>query len=382
MFRIIKKDQNSWARTGVIETAHGIIETPAYAMVGTHGQIKCLPGEKIPSTKTQLIMTNTYHLWQGFGGEKGEIKNLPTVQSFFGNNTPTITDSGGFQVFSLGFRREHKIGKIAGTAPQDPAVFRPEKNLVRITEEGAFFGDQFLGPELSIKIQEKLGADLILAFDECTSPLHDYQYNKEAMERTRQWAKVCLETKTLNNQLLYGIVQGGGFENLREESAKFINSLPFQGVAIGGTFEKSENGSFSVLRWTIPHLEENKPRHFLGIGLIGDVFESVELGIDTFDCVIPTREARHGGIWTKQGRLDITKAIYQSDESKLEKDCLCPACQTITKAGLHQQFKTKNQKAGENATIHNVYFFNNLMTEIREAIKNNRLQELKKEYLS
>src|SRR3989344_7682975 len=301
MFSIIKKDEDSWARTG-------IIETPAYAIVGTHGQIKCLPKEKVAPTRTQLIMTNTYHLWQGFKGAQEEIENLPTVQSFFGNKTPTITDSGGFQVFSLGFRREHKIGKIAGTTPQNPAVFRPEKNLVRITEEGAFFEDQFLGPELSIKIQEKLGADLILAFDECTSPLHDFNYTKAAMERTHRWAKVCLETKNKNGQLLYGIVQGGEFRDLREESAKFINSLPFEGMAIGGSFEKSANGSFDVLRWTIPLLDESRPKHFLGIGLIGDIFESVELGIDTFDCVIPTREARHGGIYAKEGRIDITKA--------------------------------------------------------------------------
>jgi len=392
MFSIIKKDEDSWARTGIIETPHGIIETPAYAIVGTHGQIKCLPKEKVAPTRTQLIMTNTYHLWQGFKGAQEEIINLPPVQSFFGNNMPTITDSGGFQVFSLGFRREHKIGKIAGITIPNPTLFRPEKNLVRITEEGVFFKkdptdslEEFLGPELSIKIQEQLGADLILAFDECTSPLHDYVYNKEAMERTHRWAKICLETKKNppagKRQLLYGIVQGGGFQDLRKESAEFINSLPFEGIAIGGTFEKSASGSFNVLRWTIPHLNENKPRHFLGIGLIGDIFESVELGIDTFDCVIPTREARHGGIWTKQGRLDITKALYQDDQTKLEENCQCPSCQTITKSELQKLFRSKDTRAGENATIHNVYFFNNLMAEIREAIKNGRLQELKKEYL-
>ncbi|TSC73841.1 MAG: queuine tRNA-ribosyltransferase [Parcubacteria group bacterium Gr01-1014_44] len=398
-FKILKKDKNSWARTGVIETPHGIIETPAYAMVGTHGQIKCLPKEKIAQTKTQLVMTNTFHLWlaslklrrseQDFKGPGGEIENLPSVQSFFGDNMPTITDSGGFQVFSLGFGREHKVGKVVKGSTflkiQGRILKSSEENLVKITEEGVYFGDQFLGPELSIKIQEKLGADLILAFDECTSPLHDFNYNKEAMERTHRWAKVCLETK--NNppagggQLLYGIVQGGEFQNLREESAKFINSLPFDGVAIGGTFEKSANGSFDVLKWTIPHLDENRPRHFLGIGLIGDIFESVELGIDSFDCVVPTREARHGGIWTKSGRLDITKSVYQNNLSKLEENCLCPTCDVVPKAELHRLFKTKNLLAGENATMHNVYFFNNLMAEIREAIKNERLPELKKEYL-
>lgn len=387
MFKIIKKDKNSLARTGIIETPHGIIETPAYAIVGTHGQIKCLPSAKLTPTKTQLVMANTYHLWQDFKGPEGEIDNLPAVQNLFGSNTPTITDSGGFQVFSHGFSREHGIGKLS-SFPEEMGLkkeTRPEKNLVEITEQGTFFQTsssdrQFIGPELSIKIQEKLGADLILAFDECTSPFHDYDYNKLALGRTHRWAKVCLQTHTRKDQILYGIVQGGNFKDLREESAKFINSLPFEGVAIGGSFSKSSAGPFDVLKWTIPYLTEDRPRHFLGIGQVGDIFESVELGIDTFDCVVPTREARHGRIYTKKGRVDITKTKYKDDQSKLEADCQCPACLTITKAELHRQFRSKDQQAGENATIHNVYFFNNLMTEIREAIKNGRLAKLKKEY--
>lgn len=393
MFKIVKKDGGTKARVGIIETPHGIIETPAYAIVGTHGQIKCLPQEKIKAANTQLVMTNAYHLWQDFKGPEEELANLPVVQQFFGPAMPTMTDSGGFQVFSHGFGREHGVGKISSFFPKNPTLnpkeIRPEKNTVKITEEGAFFGEQFLGPELSIKIQEKLGADLILAFDECTSPYHNYEYTKEAMARTHHWAKVCLQTKTGTNQLLYGIVQGGEFQNLREESAKFINSLPFGGVAVGGSLGRSKNGKFDVLKWTIPLLDaaesrglSARPRHFLGIGQIEDIFESVELGMDTFDCVIPTREARHGGIYAKQGRFDITKTLYKDDQSKLEPGCQCPTCQTITKAELHRQFRSKNQQAGQNATIHNVFFFNNLMAEIREAIKNSRLPELKKQYLN
>ncbi len=399
MFKIIKKDPNSEARAGLIETPHGIIETPAYAIVGTHGQIKCLPSEKIPETKTQLVMANTYHLWQDFKSPDGSIETLPAVQNFFGPNMPTITDSGGFQIFSHGFGREHGVGKVSSFFPEDltlsPKETRPEKNLVKITEEGAFFRtanqeEQFLGPKLSIKIQEKLGADLILAFDECTSPHHDYTYTKAAMERTHRWAIVCLEAKTQNNQLLYGIVQGGEFPDLRERSTKFINTLPFEGVAIGGSLGRSRNGMFDVLRWTIPHLTaaENRglsaarPRHFLGIGQIADIFESVELGIDTFDCVIPTREARHGRIYTKKGYLDITKGKFRDDQSKLEADCQCTACDVVSKAELHRLFKSKDPLAGEHATIHNIYFFNNLMAEIRYAIKNGDLQELKRKYLN
>ena len=393
MFKIIKKDAITKARAGIIETPHGIIETPAYAIVGTHGQIKCLPPSRIPETKTNLVMANTYHLWQDFKDPKGEIANLPKIQKLFGENMPTITDSGGFQVFSHGFGREHGVGKLSNFFPADQAKvrpltdkgrtleFRPDKNLVKITEEGAFFQDQFLGPALSIQIQEKLGADLILAFDECTSPHHDYEYTKAAMERTHRWARICLQTHTRKDQILYGIVQGGEFKDLREESAKFINSLPFGGIAIGGSLGRSRSGMFDVLRWAISHLDESRPRHFLGIGKIDDIFESVELGIDTFDCVIPTREARHGRIYTKKGHLDITKGKFQDDQSKLEQDCQCTTCDVVSKAELHRLFKSKDLLAGENATVHNVYFFNNLMKETREAIKNDRLPELKKEYL-
>lgn len=396
MFTIVKKDKNSLARAGIIETAHGIVETPAYAIVGTHGSIKCLPTEMISETKSQLVIANTFHIWQNAGGSKTDVKNLPKVHELLGQNMPIMTDSGGFQVFSMGFGREHQIGKIA----RDDKRFdlgqikvelfkRPEKNLVKITDEGAFFQvdskdgqkKEFLGPELSIKIQEALGADIILAFDECTSPLHDYQYTAGAMERTHRWAKICLETKSRKDQLLYGIVQGGEFRDLREESARLINSLPFDGIAVGGSLGKSKSGAFDVLKWTVPLLNEDKPRHFLGIGQIADLFEAVELGIDTFDCVIPTREARHGGIYTKNGRIDIKKSVYKDNSSTLDHDCQCPVCAKITKSELHQQFRSKDPLAGQNATIHNVYFFNSLMAQIRQAIKNDKLGELKKIYL-
>ena len=390
MFKIIKKDKNSWARTGVIETEHGLVETPAYAIVGTHGDIKCLPTKQIPTTKTQLVIANTFHLWQD-NKNIGETKlsDLPSVHRLLGQQMPVMTDSGGFQVFSLGFAREHGIGKLANFFPEKNKLgknLRPEKNLVRIKPEGVYFKvtenkEEFLGPELSIKIQETLGADIILAFDECTSPLHDYSYTKEAMDRTHSWAKICIETKTRKDQLIYGIVQGGEFQDLREQSASIISSLPFDGFAIGGSLGRSRNDAFDILKWTIPLLAENKPRHFLGIGNVADLLEGVELGIDTFDCVVPTREARHGGIWTSIGRIDIKKGEFKNDTGRLDIDCACPTCQRINRSDLHKQFREKNQMAGENATIHNVYFFNNLMTEIREAIKEDRFGNLKKKYL-
>lgn len=391
MFKIIKKDKNSQARTGVIQTAHGIIETPAYAIVGTHGAVRCLPAWLLPASKTRLIIANTYHLWQKFKGQDGHLENLPDIHRLMDWSGPTMTDSGGFQVFSLGFSREHGVGKISNIFPESrekPATGSREKNLVRIASAGVWFKingqepEEFLGPELSIQIQERLGADIILAFDECTSPFHSYQYTAEAMERTHRWAKRCLETRTKKNQLLYGIVQGGEFRDLREISARFINSLPFEGIAIGGSLGRAKKTAFDVLEWTVPFLNEERPRHFLGIGKIEDILDGVAQGIDTFDCVIPTREARHGRLWTSRGYYDITKTVWKDSPRPPDPECSCLVCQKFTRADLHRQFKDKAPEAGQNATFHNVFFFNHFMKRVREAIKENRFAEFRKECLA
>ena len=398
MFRILNKDPNSRARTGLLETPHGVIETPAYTIVGTYASIRHLPPELIPATKTQLIIANTYHLW----GRAEEIAQAGGLAKVMDWNGPTMTDSGGFQVFSLGFSREHGIGKVIrlrsdhSSETMDNNQSKPERNLVRITDEGAWFSQpepssakeasegetKFLGPELSIALQEKIGADIIMSFDECTSPLHDYEYTKIALKRTHRWAKVCLDSQTRSDQLLYGIVQGGEFQDLREASAKYINALPFPGFAIGGSFSKSADGDFNILNWTISHLDEARPRHFLGIGKIEDLLDGVLAGIDTFDCVIPTREARHGGIWTKRGRYDIHKAIYSQSKDPLEEDCSCDACVSIDQATVHTLFKAKDTLAGQYAIVHNIFFFNNLMAQIRQAIKEQRLRQFRNEFLA
>ena len=237
-----------------------------------------------------------------------------------------------------------------------------------------------------MRIQEQLGADIVLAFDEPSSPHHDYDYTKKAMQRTHEWAKRSLEAKT-SKQFIYGIVQGGLFEDLRKESAKFIGSLPFNGFAIGGAFGNSfgseKNDTFIELDWVNPLVPRNKPRHLLGIGRIDDIFEAVERGVDTMDCVIPTREARHGSIWSSQGRFDIVKGRYARDESPLVLDCSCSICgeKNITKGILYQFFKDHDPRAARYATIHNIYFFNNLMRQIRDSIKEDRFSEFKKSYL-
>lgn len=430
MFEILKKDKNSNARVGILKTEHGEVQTPSYVIVGTNAVVRCLLSEDLPLTKTQMVIANTYHLWRELGENLENFEGLRAKTKW---NVPIMTDSGGFQVFSLGFAREHKVGKIASVnqffiqgeklssykflphslsnicGKVSEKFFRPrnfgqrnQKNLVNITDDGVYFSengkDFFLDAEKSIKIQEKLGADIILAFDECASPLHDYKYTRSAMERTHKWALECLKTKTRKDQKLYGIIQGGIFEDLRKESAKFIGGLPFDGFAIGGSFGADEEGggtNFKELEWVVPYLPEGKPRHLLGVGKIKDLFEAVERGIDSFDCVIPTREARHGGIWIARGRFDIKKEIYKNDNEKLENDCECPVCGIwkIRRKDLHELFKAKTPNAARPvthpdgrygarfATIHNVYFFNDLMEQIRKSILGNKFKSLKENFL-
>src|SRR3989344_942014 len=392
MLEIQKKDKTSRARAGAIHTSHGIIETPAYVIVGTHAKVRTLTPEDLIKTKTQVVIANTYHLWQRLGNEG--LKTYQGVHNELGFQGPIMTDSGGFQVFSLGSSREHGVGKIEKSYEIVTRKIYELRSRVRITDEGAYFlvpsnvegttekGEEFLGPKESMEIQKKLGADIIFAFDECTSPIHDYKYTKEAMERTHKWEKQCLEIQPLNKkeQLLYGIVQGGEFRDLREESAKYIGSLPFDGFAIGGSLGRSRNNAFDILDWAIPLLPEEKPRHFLGIGKVEDIFDGVSAGIDTFDCVIPTREARHGRLWVKNGYFDIIKSAHKNDFSPIEADCACETCEHFTKSEVRERFKAKDQEAGRLATIHNVYFFNTLMERVRESIQEGTFQKLKREY--
>lgn len=383
-FEILKKDKRTNARAGVLKTPHGIVETPSYVVVGTHGVVRCLDSEDIPRTLTQLIISNTYHLWRTLGDR---LEDFPGLHKFMWNG-PIMTDSGGFQVFSLGFGREHGMGKV-GMAETSR---KERENLVEVTEDGAHFnddyGESYLNAEISVKIQEKLGADIIVAFDEPTSPLHNYAYTKESLERTHKWALRSLAARTRKYQAMYGVVQGGAFRDLREASAKFIGAQPFEGFAIGGSYGESMGAPreqmLSVIRWSAAHLPEKKPCHLLGIGKIEDVFDAVELGMDTFDCVIPTREARHGSLWTKFGRLDIKKGIWQGSHMKIQGDCLCPVCSEtkLTRGELRELFKAKNQSAGRLATMHNIFFFNSLLEKIRESIKEGRFSEFKKEFLA
>lgn len=387
MFKLLAKDGN--ARLGRLETPHGAVLTPGYVMVATDGKVRCLEADDLKETGTQIIIANTYHLWRTLGEEGLAV--FPGLREEFGWRGPTMTDSGGFQVFSLGFGREFGVGKVGSkvTHNEAPTAPRVGENLVRVTDSGVYFkegGEEiYLDAELSMRIQEQLGADIVLAFDEPNSPMHDRNYTEIAMARTHAWAKRSLEAKT-SAQMIYGIVQGGLFEDLRAASAKFIGALPFDGFAIGGAFGSSfgdtKENTFRALTWTNPLLPEEKPRHLLGIGRIEDVLHAVELGVDTFDCVIPTREARHGSVWTRFGRFEIAKGKYRNDARPIDEECGCPACAGgISRSDICEFFRTKNEEAGRLATLHNVYFFNRFMEEIRQAIEERRFGDFKKSAL-
>jgi queuine tRNA-ribosyltransferase len=413
MFEFKFKNTYKKARTGFLKTPHGKIKTPNLAIVATHGRIKLLNKTDHLRANPDLIIANTFHL---FVNKKVlEIKKAGGLHQWSGFKRPVMTDSGGFQVFSLGWGQIHKTGKILKKEINKKfiSINQPKQlrsTSVKISEHGVIFnfdGKKFeLTPEKSIKIQKELGADIIFAFDECTSPLHNYTYTKKAMERTHRWAIRCLKEFKVNSQrlivnghqqALFGIVQGGIYEDLRRKSSKFIGSLDFDGFGIGGSF--GEKQMKEVLKWSLAGLPENKPRHLLGIGKIKDIFIAVQEGIDLFDCVVPTREARHGVLYTKTGKLSIEKGIFARDKKLIDKNCGCWVCrQGITRQEIHYLFKQKRlnstkicvnpfsnpcrsvSKAKRLSTIHNIYFFKNLFREIREAIVNKQLEKLEKEY--
>jgi len=372
-FKILKKSKKSWARLGLIETPHGEILTPAFVPVATQASVKSLDFKDLENLKAQLILANTYHLHLR-PGEK-IIKKAGGLHKFMHWPHPLMTDSGGFQVFSLGWGKVHRVSKI-GFFPEEikEKLDQVKPELVKITSEGVEFTSHldgslhFFSPEKSIKIQEDLGADFIFAFDECTSPLASYQYTKRALERTHFWAKRCLKAKTRKDQLLFGIVQGGEFKDLREKSAQFISSLDFGGIGIGGALGKSKKDMFKILKWVIPLLPEEKPKHLLGIGEIGDLKESIKYGIDLFDCVWPTRLARRGILFTEKGRINIENKKYLKDSRPVEKTCSCFSCQNFSRSYLSHLYRAKEFLAYRLATLHNLHFILSRMEKWRKDI--------------
>ncbi|MBV9896027.1 MAG: tRNA guanosine(34) transglycosylase Tgt [Chloroflexi bacterium] len=378
------------ARTGVLHTPHGSVETPFLCVVGTAGSVKGITPSELRDVGAGVLLANTYHLFLRPGAEV--VQQLGGLHRFMGWNGPIVTDSGGFQVFSLGSGLEHGVGKQIGMFPEEGTPRKPRgqaARLVRVDDDGATFTShidgsrQRLTPEISIRVQEALGADIALAFDEPTSPLHEASYTRTAMERTHAWARRCLAARTRSDQALYGIVQGGAFVSLREESARLIGALPFDGVAVGGSLGKSKADMHSVLDWTMREVPEAWPRHLLGIGEPEDLLSCAARGVDQFDCVAPTRLGRHGNLYTHAGKLLITRPEFREDARVIEEGCGCYTCRTgFSRGYLRHLFAANELLAYTLASLHNLYFILTLMQRIRDAIRSDALAELTAEFLT
>ena len=375
-FDIVKKSSNSCARAGILKTPHGEIETPTLVGVATQATMKALTWDQVKETKTQVLIENTFHLHLK-PGEK-IIKEAGGLHKFSNWDRPIMTDSGGFQVFSLGFGMDHGVGKILKEKSSLSISDGQQPQKVKITEDGVEFRSPidgkkiFIGPYESVKIQEDLGADIINAFDECTSPVANYEYTKKSMEKTHRWAKICLEIKK-SNQAMYGIIQGGKFKDLRIDSAITIGKMDFNGIAIGGEFGDNKNTLSEMLSWVIPNIPDEKPRHLLGIGHPDDFIPIVKAGIDTFDCIAPTHYARRGIIFTSTERINMRKSEMLKDNEPLDKNCPCFVCQQYKRSYLAHLLKAHEITPLTLFSYHNLYFFQSQIIKIREGIKNGKI---------
>jgi queuine tRNA-ribosyltransferase len=360
-FELLKEDFHSRARVGVIHTPHGPIPTPVFAPVGTQATVKAVSPRELRELGASLILANTYHLYLRPGPDT--IAGLGGLHDFMGWDGPIMTDSGGFQVFSLAHLRSVDTTGVTFRSHLDGS-------------------EHLFTPEKVIDIQEKLGADIILCLDECPKPL-DYDYNVQALERTHHWAERCKRAHTRHDQALFGIVQGGAFADLRRQSAEFITGLDFPGYSIGGlSVGEPKEVMHEMLEATVPLLPQDKPRHLLGVGSPEDIFEAVARGVDIFDCALPTRVARNGAIFTRTGRLNIRNARYADDPAPIEEGCHCYACRHFSRAYLRHLVMAKEILGLRLATLHNLHFMMHLMREIREAILAGTFSALKKEFLA
>lgn len=387
---LIQKEKGM-ARVGVIKTKNGDINTPAFVTVGTKATVKAMTPEMVKLSGSQVVLANTYHLFLN-PGEK-VVKKAGGFGSFMNWDGPTMTDSGGFQVFSLGEAFGEKVSKVASggaSIVSERKGYSVKNKLCVVDEEGVWFKSHIDGskhrftPERSMEIQYDLGADMIFAFDECTSPLAPYEYQKRAMERTHRWAKRSLlrhnELDGDNVQALFGVVQGGRFEDLRKESARVLGEMDFDGYGIGGSFNKEDMGT--AVSWVNEILPKEKPRHLLGIGDPLDLFLAVENGCDLFDCVTPTRLGRHGSVFTPEGVVSMRRSRFREDFSTVVSGCGCYTCSNYSKAYLCHLIRSGEMLGGTLASLHNLYFINSLVSGIRESVLDGGYEEYKEEFLS
>lgn len=384
-FDILARSKTSKARAGVIHTPHGDIETPAFVAVGTQATVKSIPVPLMAETGLQTIIANTYHLHLQPGSEL--VRDAGGLHTFMGWQRPLLTDSGGFQVFSLGAAFGKHVSKVSKeeldestrvASVYDPDVATQHGKLAIIDDEGVSFTSHIDGslhrftPERSMEIQHNLGADIFFAFDECTGAEAGYEYQKEAMERTHRWADRSLRAHRQNieagqKQGLFGIVQGGRFEELRKASAKELASMDFDGYGIGGSYQKLDLDT--AVGWVTDILPPEKPRHLLGIGEPEDLIKGIEQGIDLFDCVTPTRYGRTGTVYGPGGvRMTISKAEYARDFRAIDENCTCSTCRTYTRAYLSHLFRANEMLGATLASLHNLHFLVQLVKGERERL--------------
>ncbi|MCD8215045.1 MAG: tRNA guanosine(34) transglycosylase Tgt [Clostridiales bacterium] len=366
MFEILKREGR--AKRGRLETVHGVIETPVFMNVGTLGAIKgAVSSLDLKEIGTQVELSNTYHLHLRPGDQI--VKKLGGLHKFMNWDRPILTDSGGFQVFSL-------------------------TSLRKIKEEGVYFNSHidgrkiFMGPEESMTIQSNLGSTIAMAFDECPPSVAERSYIEASVDRTARWLERCVvKMKELNSledtvnprQMLFGINQGGIYEDIRIRHAKQISELDLQGYAIGGlAVGESTEEMYRILEETIPYLPQNKPVYLMGVGTPENILEAVERGVDFFDCVLPARNGRHGNLYTSKGKLNLMNAKYELDERPIEEGCECPCCKNFSRAYLRHLFKAKEMLAMRLSVLHNLYFYNKLTAEIRQALDEGRFIEYKR----
>ncbi len=361
-YELLKKDKKTSARHGKLHTNHGVFETPMFMPVGTLANVKMLVPEELKDIGSAVILSNTYHLWLRPGSDI--IKKAGGLHKFMNYDGPILTDSGGFQVFSLA-------------------------NPKNISEEGVKFKSHidgrelFLTPEKSIQIQNELDSDIAMSFDECPPASADYKYMENSVKRTLRWAKRGKDTHNNINQSLFGIVQGGAYKDLRELSAKETVKLDFDGYSIGGVANdgESKEDMYSAIDYSIPFLPKDKPRYLMGVGEPIDIIEGVERGIDMFDCVLPTRIARHGNAFTKYGKINLRNLKFREDFTAIEDGCDCYTCKHYTKSYIRHLLVSHEQLAGRLLSIHNIRFLIRLTEEIRDAIDNDNFSSFKENFI-
>ena len=360
-YELLHVDKNSGARRGVVHTPHGDIQTPVFMPVGTQATVKSMTPEELKEdVKAQIILANTYHLYLRPGHDL--VKEAGGLHKFMNWDKPILTDSGGFQVFSL-------------------------SGLRKITEEGVKFSSHLDGskhlftPEKVMKIEESLGADIIMAFDECCPYPSDYKYTEKSMYRTTRWAERCKKAHKTINQGLFGIIQGGFYKDLRKISTEDLTKMDFPGYAIGGISVGEPKEEFlNILRYTTPLMPENKPRYLMGVGTPDYLIEAALAGIDMCDCVLPTRLARHGTALTSKGKIVIRNASYEKDWNKLDEECDCYTCKNYTRAYIRHLVKTNEILGIRLISLHNLRFLTRLMEQVREAIEQDDLLGFREEF--